>query len=187
MGFARFALVGLFNCFVSVLVSAPVAIMTLNLMSPGGMVATYLAFVLVAGFFIQSLIKGFTRQLLVYLAYASVMAAVLRLKEWCGHNRDYSKQKGSWGNPSFGAASVRILVQNCKYVSKFLLSLSIGKAQYFWWQLFLIPTYCKKARLIEVKRVFIWKQRLKSKRRQLRCNQTRSNKMQVFNLLILER
>ncbi|KAH7252297.1 hypothetical protein BKA59DRAFT_474245 [Fusarium tricinctum] len=80
-GFARFALVGLFNCFVSVLVSAPVAIMTLNLMSPGGMIATYLAFVLVAGFFIQSLVKGFTRQLLVYLAYASVMAAVLRLKE----------------------------------------------------------------------------------------------------------
>lgn len=80
-GFVRFALVGLFNCFVSVLVSAPVAIMTLNLMSPVGMVATYLAFVLVAGFFIQSLVKGFTRQLLVYLAYASVMAAVLRLKE----------------------------------------------------------------------------------------------------------
>jgi hypothetical protein len=51
------------------------------LMSPGGMIATYLAFVLVAGFFIQSLVKGFTRQLLVYLAYASVMAAVLRLKE----------------------------------------------------------------------------------------------------------
>jgi len=79
--YAKFALVGLFNCFVCIFVSAPMAILTLNPMTPAGTIATYLGFVLVAGFLIQWLIKGFTRQLLVYLAYASVMAAVMRLKE----------------------------------------------------------------------------------------------------------
>jgi hypothetical protein len=79
--YARFAIVGLFNCFVCVFVSAPVAILTLNTMTPMDTIVTYLAFVLVAGFLIQWLVRGFTRQLLVYLAYASVMAAVMRLKE----------------------------------------------------------------------------------------------------------
>lgn len=79
--YARFAIVGLFNCFVCVFVSAPVAILTLSRMTPTGTILTYLAFVLVAGFLIQWLVRGFTKQLLVYLAYASVMAAVIRLKE----------------------------------------------------------------------------------------------------------
>lgn len=80
-GYAKLALVGLFNCFVCALVSAPVVILTLSTMTPVGTVVTYLSFVLVAGFLIPCLVKGFTRQLLVYLAYASVMAAVMRLKE----------------------------------------------------------------------------------------------------------
>lgn len=54
------------------------AILRLNVMSPAGEVATYLVFVLVAGFAIQMLVPGFTRQLVVYLAYAGVMAAVMK-------------------------------------------------------------------------------------------------------------
>ncbi|KAF4465550.1 hypothetical protein FALBO_7601 [Fusarium albosuccineum] len=78
MGYIRFAIVGAFNCFVGVFVAAPVAIQALNVTSPAGEVATYVAFVIVAGFLIQTLVTGFTRQLLVYLAYAGVMAAVMR-------------------------------------------------------------------------------------------------------------
>ncbi|KAG8357526.1 hypothetical protein FVEN_g4636 [Fusarium venenatum] len=79
--YARFAIVGLFNCFVCILVSAPVAILTLSTMTPMGTIVTYLSFVLVGGFLIQWFVRGFTKQLLVYLAYASVMAAVMRLKD----------------------------------------------------------------------------------------------------------
>ncbi|KAJ4316951.1 hypothetical protein N0V84_007607 [Fusarium piperis] len=74
----RFVSVGIFNTCVGVFVVAPMAIQRLNVTSPAGEVATYLVFVLVAGFLIQMLIPGFTRQLLVYLAYAGVMAAVMR-------------------------------------------------------------------------------------------------------------
>jgi hypothetical protein len=79
--YARFAIVGLFNCFVCIFVSAPVAILTLSTMTPMGTIVTYLSFVLVGGFLIQWFVRGFTKQLLVYLAYASVMAAVMRLKD----------------------------------------------------------------------------------------------------------
>lgn len=54
------------------------AIQTLKVTTPAGEVVTYLVFVLIAGFAIQMLVPGFTRQLLVYLAYAGVMAAVMR-------------------------------------------------------------------------------------------------------------
>ncbi|KAI8659572.1 hypothetical protein NCS56_01174800 [Fusarium sp. Ph1] len=74
----RFVSVGIFNTCVGIFVVAPMAIQTLKVTSPAGEVATYLVFVLVAGFAIQMLVPGFTRQLLVYLAYAGVMAAVMR-------------------------------------------------------------------------------------------------------------
>lgn len=74
----RFVSVGIFNTCVGTFVVAPMAIQTLKVTSPAGEVATYLVFVLVAGFAIQMLVPGFTRQLLVYLAYAGVMAAVMR-------------------------------------------------------------------------------------------------------------
>ncbi|RSL69425.1 hypothetical protein CEP54_002345 [Fusarium duplospermum] len=76
--YVRFASVGIFNTCVGVFVVAPMAIQTLKVTSPAGEVATYLVFVLVAGFAIQMLVPGFTRQLLAYLAYAGVMAAVMR-------------------------------------------------------------------------------------------------------------
>ncbi|KAG8665726.1 hypothetical protein FPOAC1_010527 [Fusarium poae] len=44
--YARFAIVGLFNCFVCIFVSAPVAILTLSTMTPMGTIVTYLSFVL---------------------------------------------------------------------------------------------------------------------------------------------
>ncbi|KAM5342464.1 hypothetical protein ACJ41O_013430 [Fusarium nematophilum] len=77
----QFVIVGVFNCFVGVFVAAPVAIQVLNVTSPMGEAVTYLTFVIVAGFLIQTLVKGFTKQLLVYLAYAGVMAAVMRQRD----------------------------------------------------------------------------------------------------------
>lgn len=74
----QFISVGVFNTCVGIFVVAPMAILRLNVMSPAGEVATYLVFVLVAGFAIQMLVPGFTRQLVVYLAYAGVMAAVMK-------------------------------------------------------------------------------------------------------------
>ncbi|RSM14477.1 hypothetical protein BHE90_008600 [Fusarium euwallaceae] len=76
--YVRFATVGIFNTCVGIFVVAPMAIQTLKVTTPAGEVATYLVFVLVAGFLIQILVPGFTRQLLAYLAYAGVMAAVMR-------------------------------------------------------------------------------------------------------------
>ncbi|KAI8714469.1 hypothetical protein NCS52_01166700 [Fusarium sp. LHS14.1] len=76
--YVKFISVGVFNTCVGIFVVAPMAIQTLKVTSPAGEVVTYLVFVLVAGFAIQMLVPGFTRQLLVYLAYAGVMAAVMR-------------------------------------------------------------------------------------------------------------
>ncbi|WAO93927.1 Hypothetical protein NCS54_01148700 [Fusarium falciforme] len=76
--YVRFASVGIFNTCVGIFVVAPMAIQALKVTTPAGEVATYLVFVLIAGFAIQMLVPGFTRQLLVYLAYAGVMAAVMR-------------------------------------------------------------------------------------------------------------
>lgn len=76
--YVRFISVGVFNTCVGIFVIAPMAIQTLKVTTPVGEVATYLVFVLIAGFAIQMLVPGFTRQLLVYLAYAGVMAAVMR-------------------------------------------------------------------------------------------------------------
>lgn len=76
--YVKFISVGVFNTCVGILVVAPMAIQTLKVTTPAGEVVTYLVFVLVAGFAIQMLVPGFTRQLLVYLAYAGVMAAVMR-------------------------------------------------------------------------------------------------------------
>ncbi|KAF4974252.1 hypothetical protein FZEAL_8832 [Fusarium zealandicum] len=77
-GYARFAIIGIFNCFVGVFVAAPIAIQALGVTTPVGEVMVYLAFVIVAGFLIQTLVDGFTKQLLVYLTYAGVMAAIMR-------------------------------------------------------------------------------------------------------------
>ncbi|KAH7264177.1 hypothetical protein NW759_002232 [Fusarium solani] len=76
--YVRFISVGVFNTCVGIFVVAPMAIQTLKVTTPAGEVVTYLVFVLIAGFAIQMLVPGFTRQLLVYLAYAGVMAAVMR-------------------------------------------------------------------------------------------------------------
>ncbi|RSL69427.1 hypothetical protein CEP54_002343 [Fusarium duplospermum] len=64
-------IIGVFAC-------APVAIQSLNVKSAGGEVATYLVFMIVFGWLSQALLRGFEKILLACLAYASVMAAVMR-------------------------------------------------------------------------------------------------------------
>ncbi|UPK94341.1 hypothetical protein LCI18_005276 [Fusarium solani-melongenae] len=76
--YVKFISIGLFNTCIGIFVVAPMVIQALKVTTPAGEVVTYLVFVLVAGFAIQMLVPGFTRQLLVYLAYAGVMAAVMR-------------------------------------------------------------------------------------------------------------
>ncbi|RMJ04653.1 hypothetical protein CDV36_014675 [Fusarium kuroshium] len=64
-------IIGVFAC-------APVAIQSLNVKSAGGEVATYLVFMIVFGWLSQALLRGFEKILLACLAYASVMATVMR-------------------------------------------------------------------------------------------------------------
>ncbi|KAM0435327.1 hypothetical protein ACHAPT_003421 [Fusarium lateritium] len=67
-----------FNGILGVFACAPVAIQSLNVKSPAGEVATYLVFLIVFGWLSQSLLRGFEKILLTCLAYAALMATVMR-------------------------------------------------------------------------------------------------------------
>ncbi|KAM0338538.1 hypothetical protein ACHAPU_011298 [Fusarium lateritium] len=64
-------IIGVFFC-------APAAIQSLNVESAAGEVAVYLVFVIVFGWLTQGLIKGFEKLLLTSLAFAGLMANLLR-------------------------------------------------------------------------------------------------------------
>ncbi|EEU44362.1 uncharacterized protein NECHADRAFT_101639 [Fusarium vanettenii 77-13-4] len=77
-GWIRTLIVGGISVIIGVFACAPVAIQSLNVKSAGGEVATYLVFMIVFGLLSQALLHGFEKILLACLAYASVMATVMR-------------------------------------------------------------------------------------------------------------
>ncbi|KAI8714470.1 hypothetical protein NCS52_01166800 [Fusarium sp. LHS14.1] len=67
-----------FSCIIGVFACAPVAIQSLNVKSAEGEVATYLVFMTVFAWLVQSLLRGDEKILLTCLAYAALMATVMR-------------------------------------------------------------------------------------------------------------
>ncbi|KAJ3458392.1 hypothetical protein MRS44_012501 [Fusarium solani] len=67
-----------FSCLIGVFACAPVAIQSLNVKSVEGEVATYLVFMIVFAWLVQALLRGDEKILLTCLAYAALMATVMR-------------------------------------------------------------------------------------------------------------
>ncbi|SPJ74422.1 uncharacterized protein FTOL_04153 [Fusarium torulosum] len=67
-----------FLCIIAVFTCAPAAIQSLNVESAAGEVAVYLVFVIAFGWLSQGLIQGFEKLLLTSLAFAGLMANLLR-------------------------------------------------------------------------------------------------------------
>ncbi|KAI8658572.1 hypothetical protein NCS55_01133900 [Fusarium keratoplasticum] len=70
-----------FSCIIGVFACAPVAIQSLNVNSVAGEVATYLVFMIVFAWLSQALLRGDEKILLTCLAYAALMATVMRQGE----------------------------------------------------------------------------------------------------------
>lgn len=70
-----------FSYIIGVFACAPVAIQSLNVNSVAGEVATYLVFMIVFAWLSQALLHGDEKILLTCLAYAALMATVMRQGE----------------------------------------------------------------------------------------------------------
>ncbi|KAF5531994.1 hypothetical protein FMEXI_12709 [Fusarium mexicanum] len=77
-GAIRFISITIFSSMIAVFACAPAAIQSLNVRSTVGEVVVYLVFVIVFGWLSQGLILGFEKVLLSCLAYAGLMATLLR-------------------------------------------------------------------------------------------------------------
>ncbi|KAK2935996.1 hypothetical protein FoTM2_003939 [Fusarium oxysporum f. sp. vasinfectum] len=77
-GAIRFITITIFSSIIAVFACAPAAIQSLNVRSTVGEVVVYLVFVIVFGWLSQGLILGFEKVLLSCLAYAGLMATLLR-------------------------------------------------------------------------------------------------------------
>ncbi|PNP82994.1 hypothetical protein FNYG_03316 [Fusarium nygamai] len=77
-GAIRFISITIFSSIIAVFACAPAAIQSLNVRSTVGEVVVYLVFVIVFGWLSQGLILGFEKVLLSCLAYAGLMATLLR-------------------------------------------------------------------------------------------------------------
>ncbi|KAH7267056.1 uncharacterized protein BKA55DRAFT_589535 [Fusarium redolens] len=77
-GVIRFITTTLFSSIIAVFACAPAAIQSLNVRSTVGEVVVYLVFVIAFGWLSQGLILGFEKVLLTCLAYAGLMATLLR-------------------------------------------------------------------------------------------------------------
>ncbi|RSM14478.1 hypothetical protein CDV31_005367 [Fusarium ambrosium] len=67
-----------FSCIIGIFACAPVAIQSLNVNSAEGEVATYLVFMIVFAWLSQALLRGDEKILLTCLAYAALMATVMK-------------------------------------------------------------------------------------------------------------
>ncbi|RSL75175.1 hypothetical protein BHE90_008599 [Fusarium euwallaceae] len=70
-----------FSCIIGTFACAPVAIQSLNVKSVAGEVATYLVFMIVFASLSQALLRGDEKILLTCLAYAALMATVMKQGE----------------------------------------------------------------------------------------------------------
>ncbi|KLP13442.1 uncharacterized protein LW94_4578 [Fusarium fujikuroi] len=77
-GAVRFISITIFSSIIALFACAPAAIQSLNVRSTVGEVVVYLVFVIVFGWISQGLILGFEKVLLSCLAYAGLMATLLR-------------------------------------------------------------------------------------------------------------
>ncbi|VTT78670.1 unnamed protein product [Fusarium fujikuroi] len=77
-GAIRFISITIFSSIIALFACAPAAIQSLNVRSTVGEVVVYLVFVIVFGWISQGLILGFEKVLLSCLAYAGLMATLLR-------------------------------------------------------------------------------------------------------------
>ncbi|KAG5781234.1 hypothetical protein H9Q73_005101 [Fusarium xylarioides] len=77
-GAIRFISITIFSSIIAVFACAPAVIQSLNVRSTVGEVVVYLVFVIVFGWLSQGLILGFEKVLLSCLAYAGLMATLLR-------------------------------------------------------------------------------------------------------------
>ncbi|RKL34694.1 hypothetical protein BFJ72_g9147 [Fusarium proliferatum] len=77
-GAIRFISITIFSSIIALFACAPAAIQSLNVRSTVGEVVVYLVFVIVFGWLSQGLILGFEKVLLSCLAYAGLMATLLR-------------------------------------------------------------------------------------------------------------
>ncbi|EXK42318.1 hypothetical protein FOXG_01771 [Fusarium oxysporum f. sp. lycopersici 4287] len=77
-GAIRFITITIFSSIIAVFACAPAAIQSLNVRSTVGEVVVYLVFVIVFGWLSQGLILGLEKVLLSCLAYAGLMATLLR-------------------------------------------------------------------------------------------------------------
>ncbi|KAL4725962.1 hypothetical protein ACLX1H_006638 [Fusarium chlamydosporum] len=74
----KFALFTIFSLILGVFTCAPAGIQSLNVVSVVGEVAVYVAFVIVFGWLSLGLLRGFEKSLLSSLAFAALMATLLR-------------------------------------------------------------------------------------------------------------
>lgn len=74
----KFALFTIFSLILGVFTCAPAGIQSLNVVSVVGEVAVYVAFVIVFGWLCLGLFQGIEKSLLSSLAFAALMATLLR-------------------------------------------------------------------------------------------------------------
>ncbi|KAK7430356.1 hypothetical protein QQZ08_003104 [Neonectria magnoliae] len=74
----KMVLSGVFNCIIGALIGAPVAIQLLAVHSQLGAVILYLVFLLTFAFLVQGMAHGTNTQLFMTLAYAGVLAAIMK-------------------------------------------------------------------------------------------------------------
>ncbi|KAL6924751.1 hypothetical protein FSHL1_002001 [Fusarium sambucinum] len=77
-GVMKFAIFTVFSLILGIFTCAPAGIQSLNVVSTIGEVAVYVAFVIVFGWLSLGLFRGFERPLLTSLAFAGLMANLLR-------------------------------------------------------------------------------------------------------------
>jgi hypothetical protein len=77
-GLMKFGLFTVFSLILGIFTCAPAGIQSLNVVSTVGEVAVYVAFVIVFGWLSLGLLRGFERSLLTSLAFAGLMANLLR-------------------------------------------------------------------------------------------------------------
>ena len=77
-GLMKFALFTVLSLIIGLFTCTPAGIQSLNVESTTGEVAVYIAFVIAFGWLSQGVLQGFEKSLLTSLAFAGLMANLLR-------------------------------------------------------------------------------------------------------------